>query len=85
MAELRPVEFDLVTRKGGLELTDEVVGDTNVVRVSAKVGEGEMGRKVVGMEQTKQEACHGEQASLASKYDEHAASRTRVSGEQNED
>lgn len=58
VAELRPVELDLMGRKGGLELADEVVGDANVVRVSTEVGEGEVGRKVVGMEETQQETRH---------------------------
>ena len=60
MAELRPVELDLVRGKGGLELADEVVGDANVVRVGAQVREGEVRRKVVRMEETEEETRHGE-------------------------
>ena len=61
VAELGPVELDLVRGKGGLELAHEVVGDADVVRVGAQVGEREVRRKVIRMEQTQQEARHGAQ------------------------
>lgn len=58
MAQLGPLDPDLVPAEGSFEGSDEIVGDAYAVPVGFEVGDGQVGCKVTGVEEAQEQLSH---------------------------